>query len=151
MDTRKHVHKEEFPVTAGEMFEILIKPSAICVWWQASRAIVLAEKDGIWAGSWGEDQDDPDYISTFTIKEYEPPRRILFTDAKYFSKDGGLPFDADITAEFIVEPTDEGCSLTVVQDGFPADQSADEFYSACEVGWTDTFKGIRNFLQSAES
>ena len=91
METRKHLHEEDFPVSQSEMFEILIKPSAICKWWGASRAIVLPEENGVWAGVWGEDGDDPDYISAFTIAEYDPPNRILFTDAKYFSKDGGLP------------------------------------------------------------
>ena len=146
METRKYIHEEAFDVSQVEMFEILIKPSAICKWWGASRAIVLAEKNGLWAGAWGEDEDRPDYISSFTIAEYEPPKRILFTDAKYFSKDGGLPFDAQLTAEFIVEERVRGCTLRVVQDGFPCDSGADEFYSACETGWKNTFSGIRKYF-----
>ena len=148
MPTRRHIHEEEFPIPAEEMFEILIKPSAIRIWWQASRAIILPEKDGIWAGAWGANEDDPDYISTFTIKEYEPPRRILLTDSKYSSKDGELPFEADFKTEFTVEPTESGCKLRVVQDGFPADSVADEFYAGCEVGWRDTFKGIRDYFKA---
>ncbi len=146
MNTRKHVHKEEFSVSAEEMFEILIKPSAICVWWGASKAIVLPEEDGTWAAAWGEDEDKPDYISSFTIKEYEPPKRIFFTDAKYFSKDGKLPFEANMTAEFLVEPTERGCTLEVIQEGFPLDQIADEHYKACETGWKNTFEGIRKYF-----
>ena len=146
METRKHIHEEEFPVSQEEMFGILIKPSAIRKWWGASRAIVLAEENGIWAGTWGDDEDNPDYISTFTISEFEPPKRILFDDAKYFPKDGGLPFEAKITAEFIVEKTDSGCKLRVVQDGFPKDSGADDYYNACETGWKNTFEGIRKYL-----
>ncbi len=146
METRKHVHEENFPVSQRKMFEILIKPSAICKWWGASRAIVLPEENGIWAGVWGEEEDNPDYISAFTIAAYDPPRRILFTDAKYFSKDGGFPFEAKLTAEFIVEEATRGCTLRVVQDGFPCDSEADEFYSACETGWKNTFEGIRNYF-----
>lgn len=147
MKIRKHVHEEEFSVSAAEMFEILCKPSAICKWWGASRVIVLPQKDGIWTAAWGEDQDQPDYISSFRIKEYEPPHRILFTDGKYYSKSGKLPFDADITAEFIVESSAKGCTLKVIQDGFPLDPIADEYYVACETGWKNTFEGIRNYLK----
>ncbi len=146
MNYRKHAHKEEFPVSTGEMFEILCRPTAICIWWGASRAIVLPKKEGIWTAAWGEDPDKPDYISAFTIEEYEPPRRILFTDAKYFSKSGDLPFEASISAEFIVEPKDPGCTLEVIQDGFPADPIADDYYAACETGWKNTFEGIRKYL-----
>jgi len=128
------------------MFEILIKPSAICVWWQALRAIVLPEQNGIWIAAWGEDEDNPDYISSFVIKKYDPPKRILFADTRYFSKDGKLPFDAKFTAEFIVKPTDSGCKLQVIQDGFPTDPIADDYYKGCEIGWKNTFEGIRNYF-----
>ncbi len=148
METRKHIHEENFSVAAEKMFEILIIPSAIRKWWGASRAIVLAEKNGVWAAEWGE-EDNPDYISAFTIAEYEPPKRILFNDSKYFSKDGALPFDANLTAEFIVEAKESGCSLKVIQDGFPCDDSADEFYAACEIGWRETFKGIREYFRAS--
>ena len=71
METRKHIHEEEFSVSAEKMFEILHKTSAICVWWGASRAIVLPEENGIWTADWGEDEDNPDYIRSFVIKEFE--------------------------------------------------------------------------------
>lgn len=38
--------------------------------------------------------------------------------------------------------------LRVVQDGFPCDKAADDFYAACEVGWLETFGGIRRYLDS---
>jgi uncharacterized protein YndB with AHSA1/START domain len=146
MKTRKHIHEEEFSVLPERMFEILIKPSAICVWWGATRAIVLAEENGTWTAAWGEDEDNPDYISSFTIEEFDPPKRILFTNAKYFSKDGKLPFDDPITAEFIVGKSETGCTFKVIQDGFPIDSAADEYYKACETGWENTFEGIRKYL-----
>lgn len=38
--------------------------------------------------------------------------------------------------------------LHVVQDGFPMDSLADEFYAGCERGWVDTFAGIRRYLEA---
>lgn len=146
MKTRKHTHAEEFEVSAEKMFEILYRPSAICSWWNASRAIVLPETNGVWTATWGENEDEPDYITSFLIKEFEPPRRILLADAKYFAKEGKLPFEAEITAEFIVEPTENGCILKAIQDGFPTDSIADEHYKNCEIGWKNTFNGIRKYF-----
>ncbi len=144
--TRKHIHEEEFPIPPAEMFEMLITPSSIRQWWGASRAIVIPEKGGIWMAAWGADEDAPDYISAFTMSEYDPPARILFTDAKYTAGGEKLPFDAEITAEFIVADHPAGCTLKVVQDGFPVDPVADEFVAACETGWKDTFAGIRRTI-----
>ena len=41
MSTRDHVHEEEFPVPAEQLFALLLTPSAIRGWWGASAAIVL--------------------------------------------------------------------------------------------------------------
>ena len=146
METRRHIHEETLEVSPERAFEILITPSAIRSWWGASRAIVLAQNNGFWAATWGEDENAPDYISAFTIKEFEPPRRILLTDGKYFAKAGQPSFELDLTTEFTIERRLSGCLLRVVQDGFPVHEIADEFYNACEIGWKNTFEGIRKYL-----
>ena len=52
------------------------------------------------------------------------------------------------TTTFTIESHPEGCLLRVEQDGFTTDPAADAFYQACEVGWKNTFAGIRRFLES---
>jgi uncharacterized protein YndB with AHSA1/START domain len=144
--TRKHIHKEIFSIGLEKAFELLITPSAIREWWGADRAIVLPEKDGIWMAAWGKNEDAPDYVTAFTMSEYEPPNRILFTDAKYTAGGDKLPFDMDMSTEFLISAVDGGVEIRVIQDGFPLDATADEYYSACEKGWKDTFAGIRKFI-----
>ncbi len=151
MTTRKHVHEETFAATPEELFSILHTPSAIRGWWGAARAIVLPEPGGTWVAAWGADENSPDYITVATMKVFEPPRRIVFADYKYYSKNGPLPFQANFTTEFNVESCPDGAILRVTQEGFPADTTADEFYAACETGWRDTFGGIRRYLQNYPS
>lgn len=146
MATRKHVHSESFAAPCERVFALLHTPSAIRNWWSAARAIVLPAPGGIWAATWGEREDDPDYISAATLVVFEPPRCLAMANMKYHAKAGSLPFEANFQTEFTVAPHDDGCTLTVVQDGFPADPVADAFYAACEVGWENTFAGIRRYL-----
>jgi uncharacterized protein YndB with AHSA1/START domain len=148
MATRRHVLEEQFAVTPERMFEILITPSAIRSWWGASKAIVLPEVGGTWVASWGENVNDPDYISSFKIVEYEPPHKLMLGDGKYFSRDGQPPFIMDkMTTEFVVESRGDGlCSLRITQDGFPSEKVADDFYEACVIGWNNTFEGIRKYF-----
>ena len=131
------------------MFDLLITPSAIRGWWGASRAIVMPNLGGTWMAAWG-DEDDPDYISTATLVEYDPPRRLAMKYGKYYAKTGSLPFKFadDAVTIFTIEPDGGGCILRVEQTGFPPDPIADEFYAACETGWKNTFGGIRRFLDS---
>jgi uncharacterized protein YndB with AHSA1/START domain len=150
MATRKHVHQIELPVPPEEVFAILHTPSAIREWWFANRAIVMAQEGGTWAAAWGENEDDPDYITAATIKVFDPPQRLVLSDFKYYAKSGALPFEAALTAEFTVEPVANGSVLKIDQDGFPTDSVADEFYAACEKGWHDTFESIRRYLTERE-
>src|SRR5262245_65723227 len=95
MSTRKHVHCEVFTVTPERLFALLHTPSAIRGWWGAARAIALPQQGGIWAAVWGEAEDDPDYVTAATIREFDPPRRLVLADFQYHARTGPLPFAAD--------------------------------------------------------
>ena len=146
MATRKHVHEETFGVSSERLFAILHTPSAIRNWWGASRVVVLAEPNGLWAAAWGGDEDNPEYITAATITAFEPPRRMVLSDYLYRAKTGPLPFQAQFVTEFLVTLCAGGATLRVTQDGFPASLDADVYFAACKKGWADTFAGIRRFL-----
>ncbi|MFQ5730892.1 MAG: SRPBCC domain-containing protein [Planctomycetaceae bacterium] len=150
MATRQHVREETFPVSAERLFAILHTPSAIRGWWGAAQAVVLAETGGTWAATWGRDEDDPDSVTVAAIREFDPPRRMVLSDYRYYSKDGPLPFEVRFVTEFAVAPTADGAALRVTQEGFPASGEADDYYALCERGWRDTFAGIRRYLASPD-
>jgi uncharacterized protein YndB with AHSA1/START domain len=151
MTTRKHAHQIDLDARPQRVFSLLITPSAIRGWWGASRAIVVAKPNGSWNAAWGPNEDDPEYVTTFRLRTYDPPRRLVFADAVCFAKSGSLPFDADFVTAFTIEPRAGGCTLRVVQDGFPLDPVADAFYAACEVGWKNTFEGIKRFVAETKT
>ncbi len=149
MSTRTHTHQEDFATSQERMFAILVTPSSIRKWWHAARAIVMPKEGGTWAAAWGDDEDEPDFITVATIREFKPPHRLVLSDYRYHSKTGPLGFDAEFVTEFTVASTSAGASLQVTQDGFPSDPEADEFFRACKQGWEDTFAGIRKFLEES--
>lgn len=146
MDTRKHVHEEEFAAKAASVFAMLLKPSAIRNWWGAARAIVIPEAGGIWAASWGDSEDDPDYTTVATISTLDPSRRLVLGNYRYRARTGPLPFAADFVTEFLLLPWEGGVRVRVTQDGFPKTQESNAFYAACVSGWLATFAGMRRYL-----
>jgi uncharacterized protein YndB with AHSA1/START domain len=151
MQTRKHVHEETFAADPETVFNLLVTPSAIRKWWGATHAVVDKKEGGIWVGVWG-DEDAPDFITFNRMRVYDPPKRVMFADFEYYARTGGLPFAHQLTAEFTVIPEGpNNTKLRVVQDGFPCAKAADDFYAACEVGWRDTYAGIRRYLSSNKS
>ena len=149
MKTRSHIHEESFDTSPERMFDLLITPSAIREWWGAARVIVTPRIGGVWAAAWG-DEDDPEYVSTATLSDFEPPRKLVMKYGLYYAKSGQLPFEFSPKARtsFTIEPDGDGCKLRVEQTGFPRDAVADDFYAECETGWKKTFEGIRNFLNT---
>lgn len=71
----------------------------------------------------------------------------MLTDFQYHSKDGPLPFDADIEVKFTLEPADSGTKQTVNQRGFPDEAIADEFYHGCVQGWKDTMASFKKTIE----
>lgn len=146
MTTRKHVHEEVFDVSAETLFALIHTPSAIRRWWGASHVIVDQREGGVWVGLWG-DEDSPEFITAGRMSVFDPPRRIVFSDFEYYARTGPLPFAENLTSEFSVIPVEPNKTLLrVVQDGFPMNSAADEFYAGCKQGWRDTFAGIRKYL-----
>lgn len=151
VETRTHVHEETFDSSVERVFALLHTPSAIRQWWGAARAIVVPEPGGLWVAAWGEDEDAPEYVTSATLAVFDPPRRLVFSDYRYSARSGPLPFEAEFVTEFTVEGNADGVLLRVSQSGFPPTPAGEEFLAACEVGWRETFAGIRRFLAAESS
>ena len=146
---RSHHNQIDVPVTPDEAFEALVTPSAIRAWWSASRAIVIPEEGGLWMAAWGDDEDNPEYISGATISIYEPPHRLALSSTKYVAQTGPLPFEADLPFEFSIEANGSGCTIHVHHTGFPDDPIADAHYRGCEIGWEQTLASLKAFLSNS--
>jgi uncharacterized protein YndB with AHSA1/START domain len=135
----------ELPLTPEAAFALLHTPSDIRAWWSAARAMVAPREGGIWVAAWGPDEDAPEYITAARILVWDPPHRLRLGRFEYFTRDGGLPFTADLETEFTVQPRDRGSLLRVDQVGFPVDSIADGFFAACEAGWKATLDGVARY------
>ena len=133
--------------TEDKIFEALIRPSLIIKWWSANQVIVIPEISGLHAVSWGTDYDNPEYITAARISEIKPPNKLSLTDFRYASKDGKLPFKAELEAEFIVESFGDKSKLVVRQTGFPDDAVADDFFASCRTGWENTLSAIKKVVE----
>lgn len=60
---------------------------------------------------------------------------MLLIEARFLARAGQPPFVLKMTTEFTVTASPGGSVLRVVQDGFPTDPIADDFYLTCETGW----------------
>jgi uncharacterized protein YndB with AHSA1/START domain len=145
--TRSISRELELPLDAETTFALLHTPSAIRGWWSAARVVVAARAGGIWVATWGPNEDAPEYTTAARILIWEPPRRLRLGQFEYFTAAGvAPPFVAALETEFSVRPEGARSALMVHQTGFPQEPLADDFFSACERGWTATFEGIVRYV-----
>jgi uncharacterized protein YndB with AHSA1/START domain len=146
-DSRRQILEEPFGVAPERMFEILTTPSAIRDWWGATSVVIDARTGGSWVASAGEGEASSDYVTSFGILEFEPPRRMLLGSGKYFAGNN-WPIVTNMTTEFLIERVPDGCLLTIIQELTPADALLDDYFDACVAGWQNSFEGMRNYLHS---
>lgn len=145
-ETRSHQITRKLKQSPAVVFAALITPTQLRGWWSVNRAIVIPKTGGTWCATWGTDEDNPDYISSATIRVFEPNQKLVLGDYQYTSPEGGLPFEADFETTFAIDPDGSGSILTVTQTGFPADPVADEYYAGCETGWQRSLDALDAFL-----
>ena len=146
--TRRHVLEESFGVTPERMFEILTTPKAI-------RSLVGSDVGGNRCtrkgGSLGHGgrrrRSDTEFINSFEILEFDPPKRMLLGSGKYFAGTN-WPIRTNMTTEMLIEPQPTGCILMIIQELSPADPLLDDFFDACVAGWQNSFEGMRNYLHN---
>ena len=131
-----------------DVFNALISPSMIKKWWFANSAIVLPETGGTYTVSWGENEDNPDYITICKILEIQAPKKLKLEYEHYFSKFGEMPFEAEFEVVFELEGISNQTNLKVTQTGFPDNSIADPYLDGCVKGWNDTCASLKNTIEN---
>ena len=139
---------EDFDCSPSTLFKALHTPSQIRQWWEAAQAIVIERPNGVFAATWGGTEDDPDFIGTSVLAEFDPPHRLVMTDFIYYAKEGPLGFDADFVVEFSIAAQGRGSRLTLTHKGIPDDPVADEYYKGCNTGWTQCIANLHKLLDA---
>lgn len=147
MEVRRKELEEPFGVTPERLFEVLTTPRAIRSWWGVSRVFLEARKGGTLVTAWGAGEEDSDFVSSFKIVEFDPPKRLVLGGGKYI-EEHRWPLETDITTEFLIEAHPSGCNLRIVQELAPDEPLLHDYFDACILGWQNCFEGIRNYLHN---
>ncbi|MBZ9729247.1 SRPBCC domain-containing protein [Salegentibacter sp. JZCK2] len=134
----------------SKVFNALITPGLLKEWWGASQAIVVPDENGVFALSWGENIDKPDYTIDAQISEFKPHIKLTLSDYHYLVENEYLPFKAKFKVKFRIECETNYCILRLEHSGFPGESNADSFYAECEKGWNESLKSLKNLMENNE-
>ena len=146
---REVTQKIEIAQEQEHIYNAILSPSAITEWWGAQSAIITKENNGIYAVSWGNNIDDPDFVTVSFIRNYVPPKGLSLEYFSYSAKSGELPFEAKMTVHFSITPIGKLiCELKIQQTGIPNDPIADDYYNGCIIGWNQVLDNIKIFCEN---
>ena len=129
------------------VFNALISPSLIKQWWYVNSAIVIPQKNGVYALTWGDSLDNPDFITVSRLTEFDFGKKLVMTNESYYSPHGGLPFDSLLVATFTLVQGQDSTVLKILQEGIPKAPTADQFYEDTVKGWETTLKSLKNVVE----
>ena len=118
-ETRQIVTSIDLRVSCERCFQTLITPSEITQWWHCSAAIVIPKLDGAWVARWG-DTDEPDYVVSATIVQFEPGKVLKLANFKYFSKSGSLQFETDLPVRALLVDLTTGEIRETLENKIPS-------------------------------
>jgi uncharacterized protein YndB with AHSA1/START domain len=131
----------------SKVFNALVTPSLIKEWWGASQAIVVPDENGVFALSWGENPDKPEYIAAATISEFKPHVKLTLSDYTYLANNEYLPFKTKFKLKFRIQCETNYCVLKLEHSGFPNKSEASKFYSECDQGWDESLASLKNLVE----
>ena len=138
---------ENFPCTPQELFDALHTPSALRSWWNADQVIIIPRKNGMFAVAWGENEDDPDYISSGIYRVYDPPYKSMIEDLRYYTKSDPIDFGSLMSITHKITPRNSEAHLQLTHTGFPEGTEADAYFEACIQGWATSLKNLRTYVE----
>ena len=142
--------EKDFACTPRDLFDALHTPSALRSWWNADRVIIIPRKNGIFAAAWGEDEDDPEYMSSGIYKVYEPPYKSVMEDFRYYAKSDPVDFEDMMSIAYEITPSTAGAHLLLTHAGFPDESYADAYFDACVEGWAASLKSLRSYVEDPD-
>jgi uncharacterized protein YndB with AHSA1/START domain len=147
MENQKQELEEPFGISQERMFEVLTTPSIVRDWWGATTVIIDPRKGGTWVAASGDGESKSEFVNSFEILEFDPPKRILLGGGKYFAGTN-WPIRTNMTTDLIIDSVPAGCLLRILLELNPADPLLDDYFDACVAGWQNSFEGIRNYLHN---
>lgn len=142
---------ENFACTPQELFDALHTPSALRSWWNADRVIIIPRKNGMYAAAWGEDEDDPEYVSSGIYGVYDPPYKSILVDFRYYAKSDPADFEDLMSVTYEITSRNSEAHLQLTHAGFPEDAEADAYFEACTQGWVTSLKSLKTYVEQYSS
>ena len=114
-------------------------------WWSVERALVEPKVGGLYTLAWGVSEKGFGYVSSGSIKSYDPESTLVVDNLVYMNPERPLFGPMSLT----VKATQNGIGTEVYlcQDGYQQGADWDWYYEAVINAWPKVLKNLKSHLE----
>jgi len=115
-------------------------------WWNVERCLIDKKEGGLYTLTWGITATGFKYVSTGTIKKYNPENRLFIENFIYLSTDKPIlgPMFLSINAEEVKG----GSNVFLCQDGYQNGKDWDGYYNAVNEAWPQMLQKLKTYIEN---
>ena len=146
-ETRSVVTTRTMPAGPEAVIEAFIEGDQLADWWQVTRSLVTAEKDGVWSIAWDDWPPDGTHHSwSGSIIEISSDRLVI---GRMVMNEPDMPLLGPMQLEISAVASDGGSSVTVTHSGYGYGGHWDTMYELVVQGWDHVLGDMQNWFDAA--
>lgn len=115
------------------------------MWWGVERALIEKRDGGVYTLAWGITDAGLKYISSGTIRSYQPGRLLEIVNLVYLNPE--KPPLGPMSLLIRVQPAARGTLLELTQDGYQSGEVWDWYYEAVKTAWPAVLLELKKYLE----
>jgi uncharacterized protein YndB with AHSA1/START domain len=118
-------------------------------WWGVERALIEKRIGGVYTLAWGITEKGFGYVSSGTIKNYEPGKILEITNLVYLNPEHPILGPMNLTIKTIQK--ENSTELYLCQDGYRYGDDWNWYYEAVTQAWPVVLETLKNYLEENKS
>lgn len=114
-------------------------------WWDVKRCLIDKKVGGIYTLVWGITESGFKYVSTGTIKLFDPANQMVIDNFIYLSTE--KPILGPMSLSIKVEEINAVSKIYLCQDGYQNGNDWDWYYNAVKEAWPQMLEKLKTYLE----
>ena len=114
-------------------------------WWSVERSLIDIRPGGVYTLAWQVTDKGFGYVTSGTIKHHDPDQLLVIENIVYLNPERSIL--GPMTLSIAAIQKEQGCNVTIIQDGYQSGEDWDWYYQAVKEAWPVVAKTLKEYLE----
>ena len=131
--------------TPENIISAFTDPNMLQDWWGVERTLIETKPGGVYTLAWQISDKGFGYVSSGTIKAYQPDRLFAVENMVYMNPE--KPFLGPMSFTVTANPIGETTEVYICQEGYQTGEVWDWYYEAVKSAWPAVLQTLKVYLE----